>query len=350
MSKIHDALKKIQQERAAASPEPELSPIGPETQHSTPSPSFTQVFDDQILKGVTKGQPTLPSVPSDAATPALIPNRRNTVIGKQSEDVLRVEELDAQCAKPAWRLDPNRIVFCDENSSVLGAEQFRTLRARLLRMRDNQTLKKLHITSAIKGEGKTFVASNLAQAFAKQGSRRVLLIDADLRNPGTHTSLNAPLAPGLSDYLRGDLKEPQIVQRGLAGGLYLIPAGNAVNNPSELLSNGRLKLLVDRLAPLFDWVIIDSPPCLPVADASLISTIADGVLLVVRSASTPFELSKRAQQELQGRNIVGVVLNAVAESTGYNGYYGYGYGTYEVVSKNQSSHEQLEEAKIEAQA
>jgi capsular exopolysaccharide synthesis family protein len=348
MSKIHDALKKIQQERAAAAVEPDLTPIGPENQPLAKEPSFTQVFDEQTLSEVTRSKPSLPAISSNPPFPVSTSTRKDTVIGKQSEDVLRIEDLDAQCNKPAWRLDANRVVFCEENPSVIGAEQFRTLRARLLRMRDNQPLKKLHITSAVKGEGKTFVASNLAHAFARQGSRRVLLIDGDLRNPGTHTSLNAPLAPGLSDYLRGDVKEPQVVQHGLDGGLYLIAAGNAANNPSELLSNGRLKTLVDRLAPLFDWVIIDSPPCLPVADASLISTVADGVLLVVRSASTPFELSKRAQQELQGRNIVGVVLNAVAESTGYNGYYGYGYGTYDVVSRNRPSSEQSEVQKIEA--
>jgi capsular exopolysaccharide synthesis family protein len=225
-------------------------------------------------------------------------------------------------------LDPNRIVFCEDNSSALGAEQFRTLRARLLRVRDNQTLKKLHITSAISGEGKTFVASNLAHAFARQGSRRVLLIDADLRNPGIHLPIGAPLAPGLSDFLRADVQAPKILQHGLDGSLYLISAGNIANNPGELLSNGRFKILLDRLAPLFDWIIIDSPPCLPVADASLISAVADGVLLVVRAGSTPGELSQKARQELHGRNIVGVILNAAEEADSYYGQYSYGYGVY----------------------
>jgi len=335
MSKIHDALKKIQQERMSAPPTPPSTLIVQDDRHTpgnqNPSPVTErreQVADVEVPLSLHEIIPPL--------APNPIGPKKDNLHGRPAESVLRQEDLELQCVQASWHIDSNRIVFCENNSSALGAEQFRTLRARLLRMRDNQTLKKLHITSAVSGEGKTFVATNLAQAFSRQGSKRVLLIDGDLRNPGVHLPIGAPLAPGLSDYLRGDVQEAAIVQHGLESSLYLIAAGNAVKNPSELLSNGKLKTLLDRLAPSFDWVIIDSPPCLPVADASLISALSDGVVLVVRAASTPSELSQRAQQELKGRNIVGVVLNLAETAGAYYGYYKYGYGDYGSKSAGQT--------------
>ena len=141
-----------------------------------------------------------------------------------------------------------------------------------------------------------------------------------------HVPLGAPSAPGLTDYLRGEADEMSIIQHGLEGNLCFIPGGNEVTNPSELLSNGQLKKLLDRLAPVFDWVLLDSPPCVPVADASILADICDGVLLVVKAGSTPVEMAQRACQELNGRNLVGVVLNAADESSMYASNYYHGYG------------------------
>ena len=127
------------------------------------------------------------------------------------------------------------------------------------------------------------MTSNLAQAIVRQPDRRALIIDADLRRPRLHVPFDAPLAPGLSDYLRGEADEAAVIQQGQEGNLCLIPGGAEVTNPSELLSNGRLKKLLDRLTPVFDWIILDSPPCVPVADASILADLCDGVLLVVRA-------------------------------------------------------------------
>ena len=170
------------------------------------------------------------------------------------------------------------------------------------------------------------MTNNLAQAIVRQPDRRALIIDADLRCARLHVSLGAPSAPGLTDYLRGEADEISIIQHGLEGNLCFIPGGNEVTNPSELLSNGQLKKLLDRLAPVFDWVLLDSPPCVPVADASILADMCDGVLLVVRAGSTPVEMAQRACQELNGRNLVGVVLNAADESSMYGSNYYHGYG------------------------
>jgi tyrosine-protein kinase Etk/Wzc len=176
------------------------------------------------------------------------------------------------------------------------------------------------------GEGKTFVTSNLVRAIVRQAERRVLVIDADLRRPRLHMMLRAQTAPGLSDYLRGSTDERTVIRYGGAGNLCFIPSGSRVSDPSELLSNGRFKTLLDRVAPSFDWVIIDSPPCLPVADPGMIANWCDGVLLVVRAGFTPSAVIVKSRQEPLGRKVIGVVLNAVADDAlAYGSYYAYGY-------------------------
>ena len=215
------------------------------------------------------------------------------------------------------------------DSSAGGSEQFRTLRSRLYQMRSNQPLRTLLVTSSIPTEGKTFVTNNLAQAIIRQPDRRALIIDADLRRSRLHVPLGAPSSPGLTDYLRGTADIISIIQQGQEGNLCFIPGGDEVTNPSELIANGRMKMLLDRLAPIFDWIILDSPPCLLVADASMLADLCDGVLLVTRAGVTPAGTAQRACQELRGRNVVGVVLNAMQGSHKYHSdyyYYGYGYG------------------------
>ena len=230
-------------------------------------------------------------------------------------------DLQARCAHPEWHPDANFNVFSNP-ALAFGAEQFRTLRSRLYQFRSKQPLRTILVTSSMAGEGKTFVASNLAQAFVRQPNCSALLIDADLRCSRLHTMLGAPNAPGLSDYLQGGAEESAIVQSGQENGLCFIPGGTKVTNPSELLANGRLKFLLNRVAPAFDWVVIDSPPCLSLADASVLAGFCDGVLLVARAGSTPAEAARRAGQELQTRKtVLGVVLNAVEEGSGsYNSY------------------------------
>ena len=108
--------------------------------------------------------------------------------------------------------------------------------------------------------------------------------------------------------------------------LFFIPAGRNISTPAELVANGRLKILLQRVEPLFDWIIIDSPPAVPVSDASLLANFCDGVLMVVRSNATPFDAAKKARQEFQGKTLIGVVLNGVNVDSSYSRYY---YQAYE---------------------
>jgi protein-tyrosine kinase len=304
MSRIHEALKKAEQERASA-------PVGDLAAISS--------VESHIPVGAT-------TVGSGAAPRDYMPRTD----AASSSDYLRFDDLRKRCAHPTWHLDPNVNVFINSALTAHGAEQFRTLRSRLYQMRSTQALKTLLVTSSVPAEGKTFVTNNLAQSIVRQPDRRVLIIDADLRCSRLHVPLGAPASPGLTDYLKGEADEASIIQNGFDGNLCFIPGGTESSHPSELLSNGRLKALIARMAPVFDWVILDSPPLLPVADSSFLADLVDGVLLVVRAGATPMATAQRSCQELQGRNVVGVVLNAVDPAQAYGSYYssayGYGYG------------------------
>ncbi len=237
---------------------------------------------------------------------------------------LRLDELRLRCARPGWKLDPNTMVFGGKQSFTRCAEQFRTLRSRLYQLQQQQPVRIVLVTSALPGEGKSFVALNLAQAIVRQHERRALLIDADLRASKLHICMGAPSAPGLADYLCGEADEFSTIQNDAQDNLFLIPAGRSVSNPAELLANGRLKILLDRLAPLFDWIIVDAPPVLPVSDASVLAGMCDGVIFVVSAGSTAFDLAQAACQELQDKNLLGVVLNRAKEEATYGAYSYYG--------------------------
>ena len=301
MSRIHEALKKAEQER-----------VGVETVDDVALPRVSQTTAGTEERNAT----------TSTRTEGLTETRDR---GPTPRDYLRFDDLRALCGQPEWHPNLNASVF-NPALGARGAEQFRTLRSRLYQLRGNQRLRTLLVTSSVAGEGKTFVTSNLAEAFVRQPDCRVLIIDADLRCSRLHVPFGAPAAPGLTDYLRGEADETAVMQFGQEGNLCLIPGGNEVTNPSELLSNGRLKSLLGRVAPLFDWIILDSPPCLPVADARVLADFCDGLLLVMKAGSTPFAVVQRARQELKERNVVGAVLNAVEEQDlGYASYYASGY-------------------------
>ena len=294
MSRIHEALKKAEQERPS-SPRQESSAGLPE-----PGP---------VHAGASS---------AGAAEKAVIPpgNLREEYSGE-----LTLETLLKRCPQPGWKPDLRTMLFFNADNHTYGTEEFRTLRTRLYRMRDKQPLQTVLITSALPKEGKSFTAANLAQAIVRQHERRALLIDADLRLPGLHVPLGAPLMPGLSDYLRGDADEFSVIQKSPRENLFFIPGGKPVSNPAELIGNGRLKNLLQGLKPIFDWIVLDSPPVIPVSDATLLADFCDGIVVVVKAASTPFDLAQKVRQELQGKPLLGVVLNRVEPGLAYSSYY-----------------------------
>lgn len=165
------------------------------------------------------------------------------------------------------------------------------------------------------------MAANLAHSIMRQTDRRVLLIDADLRVSRMHQLFGAPRSPGLTDYLRGEADECAVIQNGSEGNLCLLPGGTEVSNPSELLLGDRMKKLLDLVTPVFDWIILDSPPALAVHDASSLADLCDGVLFVVKAGETDYQLAEKASSEFLRKNLLGVVLNGVEKDASYGGYY-----------------------------
>ena len=303
MSRIHEALKKAQQERT--------------------SNSLGNIMEDSAETHGSNG-----AVQTTEAPEITISHEMAAASETKSESrSLEFDELLSHCGRPKWNIDPNLMVFSTTDPFAVGAEQFRTLRSRLYRIRENQPLRKVLIASAAPAEGKTFVAANLAQSFVRQRGCRVLLIDGDLRSPRLHSLLGAPSNPGIADYLQGEVNLTEIIQKSQNDDFFFIPAGNHVTHPAELISNGRFKELLDHLAPMFDWVIVDSPPILPVSDGSVLAGMCDGVLLVVRAGATPSEAAQRACHELKGAQLIGVVLNTVEQDAGSYGYGHYGQPT-----------------------
>ncbi len=307
MSRIHEALKRAEQERATG----QIAQAGE-------LPAERAVASSMVETADPLSATPLPEVPQDLL-PHLTPTVR--VATDAGSGALRFDEAWAKCARTVWQPNPNLIVLENADAFFPGAEQFRTLRSRLYRIRESQPLQTILISSAIPAEGKTLVSANLAYALVRQRGCRVLLIDADLRSPRVHTLLGAPAAPGLADYLQNSATELEVIQRGSEEGLCFIAAGNHVTHPSELISSERMKRFLERVRSAFDWIVIDSPPALPVADASVLGGFVDGALLVVRAGSTPSEASQKACKELGDAHILGVVLNNAEESAGYNSYY-----------------------------
>jgi protein-tyrosine kinase len=296
MSRIHEALKKAAKERSAQL-------VGDESRD--PSEALVEIHSQAR---------------ADTSVAVRAEQQRVSAGGNQVE-FFRYEELVKRCSHSKWDLDLRPNVFQGSGARNGGAERFRTLRSRLYQIAATRTLRRLLVTSSVPAEGKTFVTSNLAQSIVQQAERRVLMIDADLRAPRLHVALGAPNRPGLTEYLRGEVDEFAAIQRGTRDNLFLIPAGSEVSNPSELLLSQRMKHLLELVTPVFDWIIIDSPPAVPVHDASILADLADGVLLVVRAGSTDAEVAERVAEEFREKNLLGVVLNRVEKTDSYGSDY-----------------------------
>jgi capsular exopolysaccharide synthesis family protein len=210
--------------------------------------------------------------------------------------------------------------------SIMG-EQYRMLRSKLSLMQKETGLKTLLITSTVPNEGKTLVSCGLAAVLAQDSGRRVLLIDADLRKPDVSRVLGIMKEDrfeGLSQVLQGQNPFEEALLCSVDQSLYLMPSGPVPLNPAELLSTRYLELALRSAAKYFDWVVVDSPPVLPLADASLLAPLCDSALLVVNASSTPAKIIKSAIQTIGRDKFCGVVLNRMRDmrlSTYYHYYH-----------------------------
>ncbi len=232
-----------------------------------------------------------------------------------------------------------RIVGCGQDHD-LAAEKFRFLRHRLSQLRQHQPLSRLLVTSSVPKEGKTLVAVNLALSLVRSSSR-VALIDADMRQSKAHRILGLDALPGLGEFLAGRLDLGATVRRVDPFGLYYLPAGHASSNPFELLQGQRMRELVALMAPAFDWIVFDSPPLFPFADAHCLATFVDSILLVTRQGVTPRESLVQGLACLNGAHVAGIVFNASNDARHDRYYYHY----YPRLSRtNKQSHEAVSPA------
>lgn len=189
-------------------------------------------------------------------------------------------------------------------------EALRGIRTRILLSPIGAAARTLAVTSTTPGEGKTMLASGLAASMAMAG-RRVLLVDGDMRRPQLHRLFDVAPAPGLSDILTRDVKAQDAVRESTVKGLFLVPAGTEAANPSELLESEALSSLIQGFSQLFDLIVVDCPPVMAVADASIIANAASSVLFVVGSGTTSREVAQAAIRRLISvqAQVIGVVLN-----------------------------------------
>jgi len=223
--------------------------------------------------------------------------------------------------------DPLVIV---EGKRTFIAEQFRRMRTSLGYLGGNSGKKKILVTSTLSGEGKSFVAVNLALSLALT-DKKVVLLELDLANPSLSNKLDVSYDEGVSSYLRGECEPEDIIKRTTANSnLFFLPAGPLPDNPSELLLSPKLKELINYLEEAFDIIIIDSAPASLLSDAYILSPICDVTLYVVKHKFTPKSYLERLDEDNTVNQLsnMRIVFNGI-QSRGFtkNGYgYGYGYG------------------------
>jgi capsular exopolysaccharide synthesis family protein len=243
------------------------------------------------------------------------------------EEVPRLQSIATERveAPPESRI----IVHTDPRS--VGADRFRLLGMRLRSPATGVKRKTLLITSPLPQDGKSTVALNLATVLAEHGKSAVLLLEADFYRPSLTQRLGLQPWPGLAQCLQDD-SDPLLALRRIEPlGWYLLPAGEPVNNPAELVQSERFSPLVSAFAAYFDWVVIDSPPVNPVADIVALRARADGCLLVVRAGQTPREAVEEAVRNVGREHVLGIIVNGVDGlnrrcSKYYGKYYGSGSG------------------------
>lgn len=205
-------------------------------------------------------------------------------------------------------------------------EAYRVIRTSIQFAQAGKELKTLAVTSCIPNDGKSMTAANLAVVLTQAG-KSVLLIDCDMRNPTVHKNFNLSNKVGLSSCISMGTALSDAVQKTSIEGLYALTGGVISPNPSELLGSEQMKNVLQRAKEQYDYVLIDTPPVMPVTDALIVSRFVDGMILVIASAEVKVEMARDVKNQLvnAGANILGVVLNKVrSEHHGYGYYYYYG--------------------------
>ena len=219
-----------------------------------------------------------------------------------------------------------------DNPKSRAAEAFRTLRTNIQFSAFDDSLKTIVITSSAPAEGKTTVLTNLAITLSQSGSK-VLIVDCDLRKPSIHKKLALSNLEGLTNILVQNKKIEECIKVTEQKNLFVLTSGPIPPNPSELLGSKRMKNILTEFQQIFDYILIDAPPLLAVTDSQILSTVADGVIIVTVYGKTDKNSIMKSKDLLDkvGAKVIGFVLNKIpekADSYYYSKYYSY-YGESE---------------------
>lgn len=241
----------------------------------------------------------------DSLPPAFDADRYNATCNHSAELLLEA---------PALQIQSRKLLAMNEKNSLV-SEEYKKLRSLVLaKTRKAPFYNSLMITSTVSGEGKTLTAINLAMALAKAYDHTVLLVDADLRQPTLHQLFGIAPEVGLIQCLQNDLPLHKALIKTGIGKLVILPAGGVFHNPAELLSSERMKKIVQELKERYQdrYILFDTPPVLPFADAQVLATAVDGTLFVVREGKSALAEVKKAMDTVQDANplgVIGVVYN-----------------------------------------
>jgi capsular exopolysaccharide synthesis family protein len=319
MSQIFDALQRSEAERS-----------GKETAPESRATEILQRAERDAFAGRASTEL------SDVWSTPLATETRVAVAEPASEPVLplaAVLKTGASVAPPVDRVEgpaqcellsiappaDSHLVSLPDAESPAG-EAFHLLGVRLRHMRRQRPLKKLLITSSIPQEGKSMVAANLACTLALRTQQKVLLLEGDVRRPTQSKIFGLPNKPGVCEWLNGERSLVKSMYRLEGPGIWILPAGMSTGNSLELLQSGRAIPMMEQLTDWFDWVVIDSPPILPLADTSIWTNMADGILVVTRQGVTQKRQLKRGLEALGSQKLIGAVLNS-AKAVAHTDYY-----------------------------
>jgi protein-tyrosine kinase len=242
----------------------------------------------------------------------LVPNVGHPVKTSNKEPEVSLEIEGARVVRLST-LPESRLVALSAPRS-LGAEKFRALVTRLENLRHQRELSSFQVTSSVVGEGKSMIAANLAVTLASDRRSRVLLLEGDLRRPTQADLFGLKGIQGINQWWSEPEKDlTDFLYRLNDLPLWFLGAGQSEEHPSDLLQSNRFSKAFATISAIFDWIVVDSTPMLPIVDANLWSQLVDGTLLVVREGKAPVSSIKKGLESLDNPKLIGVVLNDASE-------------------------------------
>jgi len=354
MSKIYEALENAEKEKATGSKNGFILSRGPKRERMErheenaerervaglkKEPSLTlEPEENRIERHQTVQPPKVVDAPKRVDPPKIVQPPKTA-------DSLKVTIPPKMVRPDRMRSDLPLVSLFQPGS--LGAEQFRRLRTHVLKLNVSDPPKTIMVTSATAGEGKTFVAANLAAGIAHDLHFHALLVDCDLRSPSLSQWFGVQNGHGLSDYLVGRGQLSELLMKTKMEKLTLLTGGSAQAKPAELIGSRKMEALVNELKSRYNdrYIILDATPLLATTEPEVLARLVDGIIIVVRAGVTPRETVKQAIASLDPKKILGFVLNDVEFKSpglssryfGSDGYYiQYGYGKRRPESRNAS--------------